>query len=103
MISADDWGVRMVLWWIGNIVLIAVVIPAVLFFLNLVLRQILEVKSYADDILDHGVALTATVDCVPQLIETVQLAHDARLNVTQYGLALAMMVEAEAEAAGLRR
>ena len=66
----------MALWWLGNIVLIAVVAPVCLLFLNRVLRPIFEIKRYVDDVLDHGVKLTGM----------------ARLNVTRYGLALARLL-----------
>ena len=82
----------MVLWWLGNIVLIAVVAPVCLLFLNRVLRPAKEIYSYADDILDHGVKLTGTLDCVPNLIRTCELTGAARLNVTRYGLALARLL-----------
>jgi hypothetical protein len=82
----------MVWWWIGNILLFAVVIPAVLFFLNRVLRPIREIKAYVDDVLDHGVRLSGTLDSVPNLIRTCELSGTARLNVTRYGLALARLL-----------
>ena len=83
----------MTLWWIGNLVFLAVVIPVVLLLLNRVVRPILEIKHYADDVLDHGVKLTGTLDCVPVLATTCELTAAARLNVTRYGLALARMLE----------
>lgn len=83
----------MLLWWIGNLILLAVVIPVVLLLLNRVIRPTREIKSYADDILDHGVRLTGTLDCVPVLATTCELTAAARLNVTRYGLALARMLE----------
>lgn len=52
------------LWWIGNLLLLAVVIPVVLLLLNRVVRPTKEIKNYADDVLDHGVKLTGTLDCV---------------------------------------
>ncbi len=82
----------MLLWWIGNIVLIFVVAPVCLLFLNRVLRPTFEIKKYADDILDHGVKLTGTLDVVPNLIRTCELSGIARLNVTRYGLALARLL-----------
>lgn len=78
----------MALWWIGNIVLIAVVAPTCLFFLNRVLRPIFEIKAYADDILDHGVKLTGTLDAVPKLFTTRDLTSTARQNASRYGAAL---------------
>ena len=80
------------LWWLANIVLIAVVAPVCLLFLNRVLRPIFEIKRYVDDVLDHGVKLTGTLDCVPNLIRSCELTGMARLNVTRYGLALARLL-----------
>jgi hypothetical protein len=68
--------------------LILVVIPFVLFMLNKVLRPATEIKKYADDILQHGVALTGTLDAVPKLAETVELTTAARGLVGRYGAAL---------------
>ncbi len=82
-------------WWIGNLLLLAVVIPVIIVLLNRVIRPALEIKRYANDILDNGVKLSATVDCVPVLATTCELATAARLNVTRYGLALARMLEAK--------
>ena len=87
----------MVWWWLGNIVLIAVVAPAVVFFLNKVWRPIKEIDAYVQDILEHGVLLTATLDCVPNLIRSCELSGTARLNVTRYGLALARLLPVEEE------
>ncbi len=78
----------MALWWIGNIVLIAVVAPVCLLFLNRVLRPIFEIKAYADDILDHGVKLTGTLDAVPKLLTTRDLTATALQNAGRYGAAL---------------
>ena len=74
------------------IILIAVVAPVCLLFLNRVLRPIFEIKRYVDDVLDHGVKLTGTLDCVPNLIRSCELTGSARLNVTRYGLALARLL-----------
>lgn len=85
----------MILWWIGNILLVAVVAPAVIFFLNKVRRPITEIDSYVTDVLEHGVGLTAQLDCVPNLIRTCELTGACRLNVTRYGLALARLLPEE--------
>lgn len=78
----------MVLWWIGNILLIFVVAPVCLLFLNKVLRPAKEIKSYADDILEHGVGITGELDAVPKLVQTKQLTGQARQGVGRYGAAL---------------
>lgn len=85
----------MVLWWIANILLIAVVAPVVIYFLNKVKRPITEIDNYVTDVLEHGVGLTATLDCVPNLVRTCELTGACRLNVTRYGLALARLLPDE--------
>ena len=81
-------GVDVVLWWIGNLALALVVIPLVLLLANRVLRPVMEIKEYADDILVHGVALTGTLDAVPKLVKTKKLTGAALGLVGRYGAAL---------------
>jgi hypothetical protein len=82
-------------WWLAALAMLFVVPPALIFFLNKVWRPIQEIDAYAKDILEHGVALTGTLDCVPNLIRTCELSGTARLNVTRYGLALARLLPVE--------
>ena len=78
----------MILWWLGNIVLLFVVAPVCLLFLNRVLRPAKEIYAYTDDILDHGVKLTGTLDSVPKLYQTRDLTAAARGSASRYGAAL---------------
>ncbi len=78
----------MILLWIADVVLLFVVIPVVLLFLNRVLRPALEIKRYADDVLQHGVGLTGTLDAVPKLVDTLNLTTAAKGLVLRYGAAL---------------
>lgn len=78
----------MVLWWIGNILLVLVILPVVLGLLNKLLRPAREIEAYANDILDHGVKLTGALDAVPKLYQTADLVGTARRNVERYGRAL---------------
>jgi hypothetical protein len=78
----------MILWWIGNAVLILVVAPIVVWLANKLLRPTFEIRKYADDILDHGVSLTGTLDSVPKLLTTRDLVSQAREGVERYGSAL---------------
>lgn len=78
----------MVWWWIGNLLLLLVVAPAVILLLNRVLRPVFEIKNYADDVLDHGVRLTGTLDSVPRLGKTRELTGVARQNLGRYAGAL---------------
>ena len=82
----------MALWWIANLILLVLVVPVLLFFLNKLIRPVFEIRDYVADVLEHGVALSGTLDCVPQLIRTCELSGTARLNVTRYGLALARLL-----------
>lgn len=78
----------MLLWWIGNLVLLFVVVPVVLLLLNRLLRQIMEINSYANDILEHGVALTGALDAVPKLLRTRELVSTAHQVAGRYVAAL---------------
>ncbi len=76
-------------WWlIGDIVLIFVVAPVCVLFLNKVLRPIQEIKAYGDDALEHGVGITQQLDAVPKLVRTRELAGQARQAAGRYGAAL---------------
>jgi len=60
----------MVLWWVANAILLLIVAPFVILLANRVLRPATEIRKYADDILEHGVALTKNVEPIPALIDT---------------------------------
>lgn len=80
-------------WWlIGDLVLILVVAPTVVYFLNKVYRPVLEIRAYAHDILEHGVALTGTLDSVPKLARTRELTGRAREATVRYGAALQRVI-----------
>lgn len=88
----------MTLWWIGNALLAFVVAPLVIFLANRLIRLALEIKHYADDVLENGVALTGTLDAVPKLVTTKQLTGVARQNVGRYGAALVALQSGAAPA-----
>lgn len=66
------------LWWIGNAILLLVIVPAVLLLANRVLRPAVEIQRYADDILEHGVGLTENLAPVPAIAETRDLVSTAK-------------------------
>jgi len=82
----------MVLWWIGDAVLLLVVIPVVIVLAERLLRPVKAVRRYADDILDHGVALTGALDSVPKLVTTTELTSRLRSLVGRYGSALRQLL-----------
>ncbi len=74
--------------WVADAILLLLVIPVILLFLNRVLRPAQEIKKYADDVLVHGVNLTGTLDAVPKLVDTLNLTTAAKGLVVRYGAAL---------------
>jgi len=58
----------MTLWWIGNAILLLVVVPVLVALLNRVLAALERIRGAADDILDGGVELTGNLDDVPEML-----------------------------------
>lgn len=78
----------MIWWYVGEVLTLVTVLPIVLILLNRLLQPVLEINSYADDVLEHGVALTGTLDAVPKLARTKELTGIALQGVGRYGAAL---------------
>ncbi len=78
----------MILWWIGNLVLLFVVAPVCIILLNNLLKPAKEIRAYARDVLEHGVALTGELDSVPKLVRTKELTGQARQATGRYAGAL---------------
>ncbi len=60
----------MVLWWIGNAILLVVILPVVIFLLNRVLAAVERIRGATDNILAGGVALVGELDGVPAALAT---------------------------------
>jgi hypothetical protein len=71
----------MVLWWIGNAVLLLVVLPVVIYLLNRVLAAVERIRHATDDILSGGVALIGQLGGVPAALATT----DATVNEISVG------------------
>jgi hypothetical protein len=67
----------MVLWWIGNAVLLLVVLPVVIFLLNRVLAAVERIRGAADEILSGGVALIGELGGVPDALAKTDTTIDA--------------------------
>lgn len=78
----------MVLWWIGNIVLILVVFPVVVLLLRDVLTATKEIDAYAADALEHGVLAIAQLDTLDELDTTGEAAERVNAGVQRYCQAL---------------
>lgn len=66
------------LWWIANALLLLVVAPLILLLANRVLRPAVEIERYAEDILEHGVLLSANLDPLPAVADTRDLVSAAK-------------------------
>jgi hypothetical protein len=60
----------MVLWWIGNAILLLVVVPVLVALLNRVLAALERIRGASDNILAGGVVLIGELDKVPDLLAT---------------------------------
>jgi hypothetical protein len=60
----------MVLWWIGNALLLLAVLPIVIALLNRVLAAVERIRGATDDILSGGVALIGQLNGVPDGLAT---------------------------------
>jgi hypothetical protein len=75
----------MILWWIGNIVLLLVVIPVLVALLNRVLAALERIRAAADDILAGGGALVTELDGVPEaLTQTDAVVADVANGAVRY-------------------
>jgi hypothetical protein len=74
----------MVVLWVMTAVGLLVVAPLVVALASYVIRPALESARYADDILEHGLGITAAVEPVPALLTTRELTADVTHNAVAY-------------------
>ena len=83
----------MTLWWIGNAVLLLVVVPVLVALLNRVLAALERIRAATDDILDGGVALTGALDDVPEMLAVTDgTIGDVALGATRYAGSVAKLL-----------
>ena len=83
----------MVLWWIGSAVLLAVVLPVVIFLLNRVLAAIERIRGATDDILAGGVALTGELTRVPEALAiTDKTIEEVKVGAVRYAGSVAKLL-----------
>lgn len=82
----------MVVLWIMSAIGLLVVAPLVVALASYVIRPALESARYADDILTHGVGITAAVEPVPALVATREITADVTANAVAYVGALRRLV-----------
>ena len=75
----------MVLWWIGNVLLLLVVVPVLVALLNRVLAALERIRRASDDILAGGVALIGELDEVPTLLaKTDSTIEEVSVGAVRY-------------------
>jgi len=75
----------MFLWWIGNAILLFVVLPIVAVLMNRIVTPVDRIRKTVDDILYHGVVLTGELDNVPAMLaETDATVNEVGLGATRY-------------------
>jgi hypothetical protein len=83
----------MVLWWIGNAILLVVVLPVVIYLLNRVLAALERVRGATDDILAGGVALVGKLDGVPEgLAVTDNTIENVKVGAVRYAGSVAKLL-----------
>lgn len=70
----------MTLWWIGNIILLIVVVPVLVALLNRLLAATESVRGAADDALAGGVALIGELDRAPALLAETDVVIEEVAN-----------------------
>ncbi len=81
----------MVVLWVMSALGLFVIAPVVVALASYVIRPALESSRYADDILEHGVGITAALEPVPALVTTGELVGVVTANAVGYVGALRAM------------
>lgn len=83
----------MTLWWIGNAILLVVVVPVLVALLNRVLAALERIRAATDDILVGGVALTGELDDVPEMLAvTDNTIRDVATGAVRYAGSVAKLL-----------
>ena len=83
----------MALWWIGNALLLLVVVPVLVALLNRVLAALERIRGASDDILAGGVALVGELDAAPDLLAvTDRTVHDISVGAVRYAGSVAKLL-----------
>jgi hypothetical protein len=83
----------MVLWWIGNAILLVVVLPVVIFLLNRVLAAVERIRAATDEILTGGVALVGELEGVPGALATTDATiREVAVGAVRYAGSVAKLL-----------
>ena len=83
----------MVLWWIGNVILLVVVLPVVIWLLNRVLAALERIRAASDNVLAGGVALVGELDGLPEALATTdKTIGEVKVGAVRYAGSVARLL-----------
>ena len=83
----------MVLWWIGNVILLVVVLPVVIYRLNRVLAALERIRAATDNVLAGGVALIGELNGLPEaLAVTDETVKEVSVGAVRYAGSVAKLL-----------
>jgi hypothetical protein len=83
----------MVLWWIGNVILLVAVLPVVIFLLNRVLAAVERIRAATDNILSGGVALIGELNGLPEALATTdETVKEVSVGAVRYAGSVAKLL-----------
>lgn len=83
----------MILWWLGNLIMLFVVLPIVVVLVNRIVAPIVRIRKTVDDILENGVELTGDLDNVaPLLVDTDRIVNEVSIGATRYVKGVAQLL-----------
>jgi hypothetical protein len=83
----------MTLWWIGDIVLLVVVLPVVIYLLHGVLKAARSIVPSVRQIADVAAAGSRDLDAVPLLLTTQDQVRQTVAGVADYGGSLDVIID----------
>ena len=83
----------MILWWIGNLVLLAVVLPVVVYLLRGVLDAAASIVPSVQGIASVAAAGSADLDAVPLLLTTKSQIEQTVAGLADYGGSLDVILD----------
>jgi hypothetical protein len=83
----------MILWWIGDIVLLVVVLPIVVYLLRGVLKAATSIVPSVRRIADTAAAGSKDLDAVPLLLTTQDQVRQTVAGVANYGGSLDVIID----------
>lgn len=78
----------MFLWWLGDAVLLLVVVPIVVVLLSRVLQAAKDINTVVTTLTVSGPQVVQHLGAIPQLLTTQTLVHETTAGLARYGAAL---------------